>query len=67
MGDGEFMNNQYRGGDFLQRGIGQFANLRWGMARKRGWYFCINSMFHSVSIGKNRTKKCQKRGDVQAT
>ena len=44
MGDGEFMNNQYRGGDFLQRGIGQFANLRWGMARKRGWYFCINSM-----------------------
>ena len=37
---GEFTKNRYRGGDCLKReGLGQFADLRGGLARKRGWCF----------------------------
>ena len=33
---GEFTKNQYRGGDCLKRGFGQFANLRGGLCKKEG-------------------------------
>ena len=39
---GEFKKNRYRGRDCQKRGLGQFADLRRGLAEKRGggegWY-----------------------------
>ena len=37
---GGFTKNQYRGGGLpKKRGLGWFADLRGGLARKRGWCF----------------------------
>ena len=33
-GGGVFTKNQYRGGDCLKRGVGQFADLREGLGKK---------------------------------
>ena len=35
-GGGGVTKNQYRGGDCLKRGLGQFANLRRGLGKKKG-------------------------------
>ena len=37
---GGFTKNQYRGGDCLKRGLGQFANLRRGLGKKNGGGVC---------------------------
>ena len=34
-GGGGFTENQYRGGDCLKRGLGQFADLRRGLGKKK--------------------------------
>ena len=34
-----FTKNQYKGGNCLKRGLVQFANLRGGLMKKRGWCF----------------------------
>ena len=38
-GGGGSQKNQYIGGIALKRGLGQFSDLRGGLAKKRGWCF----------------------------
>ena len=53
--EGGFLKNQYRGEDYLKRGLGQFTDLRW-LDKKEGVVFLggfdtpMHTMFHFIFI-----------------